>query len=130
MIIEGNDSTIVKVWYIKLKSLDGTREKHIHPFRMTVQEVYDEFMEWVGSFPDGSLVVGHNILGYDQWTIWKMFDIVPRFGKGGSDWIEDKKVQFVDTYYLSMYLTPDLPSHSLEYLAKGVVLRRCPIVIG
>ena len=108
-----------KVWYIRLKTFDGARTLALHPYRMSKQEMYDSFMEWVNSFDDGTLVAFHNGLGYDAWVLWKLFDIVPRVGKRGKDWIEDKHVQFIDTYVLSMYLDPNQPKHSLEYLASG-----------
>lgn len=108
-----------KTWYLRLSSLDGKRKLKLFPHIMSVQEVYDKYMEWVYSFPDGALVVFHNGLGFDFWALWKLYDIVPRVGKGGKDWIEDKHVQFIDTYCLSMYLQPDSPLHSLAYLSKG-----------
>lgn len=108
-----------KVWYLRLKSLDGKRSIALHPYRLSVQEFYDSFMEWVYSFPDGAIVAFHNGLGFDFWALWKLYDIVPRVGKNGKDWIEDKHVQFCDTYVLSMYLSPDNPKHSLKFLADG-----------
>jgi hypothetical protein len=108
-----------KIWYIRLYSLDKSRTLKLYPYRISKQEFYDAFMEWVYSFPDGALVTAHNGLGYDAWALWKLQDIKPRVGKNGKDWIEDKHVQFVDTYVLSMYLSPDAPKHSLEYLASG-----------
>lgn len=126
--IEGNDLYLGcdTVWYIRLKSLDGSRTQKLYPFRDGVQKTYDSFMEWVYSFPDGALVVGHNILGYDEWVLWKLFDIIPQIGKNGKDFIEDKHVQFVDTLYLSQFLEPDLPSHSLEFLSKGSESEKLP----
>lgn len=108
-----------KIWYINLKSLDGSRKLSLYPFREKKEVIREKFLDWVNSFDDGSLVVFHNGLGYDFWTIWKLLDIRPRVGKKGKDWIEDKHVQFIDTYVLSMYLNPDSPKHSLEYLASG-----------
>lgn len=108
-----------KIWYMRLTSLDGQRTLSLKPFEMTKQEFYDQYMEWVNSFPSGALVIFHNGLGFDVWAIWKLQDIVPRVGKGGKDWIGDKHVQFVDTYVLSMFLQPDKVKHSLEYLSNG-----------
>jgi hypothetical protein len=86
---------------------------------MSKDEVKGELEAWVDSFPDGSLVVFHNGLGFDFWTWWKLYGVKPRVGKNGKDWLGSKHVQFVDTYILSMYLSPDSPQHSLEYLATG-----------
>lgn len=119
--IEGDDLYLKcsKVWYISFKSLDKTRSAKIYPFRQSKEETYSRYMKWVNSFPDGALVIGHNILGYDSWTMWKLFDIVPIVGRNGKDYIEDKHVQFVDTLYLSQFYEPDSHQHSLEYLARG-----------
>jgi hypothetical protein len=106
-----------KIWYIKFKSLGGAREISIHPFRDSTEVNYEKIMQWVNSFDDGAYVVQHNGLGYDLWVLWKLLGIQPRVGKGGKDWIEDKHVQFVDTYVLSMYLNPNSIKHSLEYLS-------------
>lgn len=107
------------VWYGRFTSLDKTRTMKVYPFREGVQATYDKVREWIHSFPDGALVVGHAILGYDIFLQWKLFDIVPKFGKNGSDWLEGKRVQFIDTHYLAMFIQPDLPFHSLDYLSKG-----------
>lgn len=105
-----------KIWYIKFKSLDGSKQLSVLPFR---EDCKDKISEWINSFPDNSLVVGHNILSYDSWMLWKFFDIKPRVGKGGKDTLNGKKVQFVDTLVLSQYLQPDLQSHSLDFLSSG-----------
>lgn len=108
-----------KIWYIKCKSLDGTRELKVFPFREGREKAQQRFQEWVDSFEDGSYVVGWNILGYDLWTIWKILGVQPRVGKGGKDWLGDKHVQFIDGYVLSMYLNPNSPKHSLEFVSGG-----------
>jgi hypothetical protein len=106
-------------WYIKFKTFDGLREMSAYPFREGKQATYDKIYEWVYSFPDGAHVGGMNILGFDNWLIWKLFSVVPRVGKGGKDWLEGKHVQFVDGYILSQFINPDSPKHSLEYLSGG-----------
>lgn len=108
-----------KIWYGKFKSLDGLRSMSVYPFRETTEETKAKVMQWVNSFPDGSLVVAHNHTGFDLWLQWKHLGIKPRVGKNGKDWLENKHVQFVDTYILSQYLNPDSPFHSLEYLSSG-----------
>lgn len=105
------------VWYINLKTTDGSRSLSIRPFEKSKEENYNILMEWVDSFEDGAHVVSHNGLGYDLWILWKFFGIQPRVGKHGKDWIEDKEVQFVDGYVLSMYLNPNSPRHSLGALS-------------
>ncbi len=107
-------------WYGKFKSIDGKREMSIFPFRDGIQATYNKIREWIYSFEDGAMVVGFNQLGYDNWIMWKMFDIVPRVGKQGKDWLEGKHVQFIDGYILSQYLSPDNPQHSLGYLSNGI----------
>jgi len=105
-----------KIWYMKFKSLDGSRSMSIYPFRETIDEVKLKFYEWNNSFDDGCFVVGHNILGYDNWMLWKFFDLNFKVGK---DYFGGKPVQFIDTLYLSMFIAPDNPSHSLAYLSGG-----------
>lgn len=108
-----------ETWYIKFKTFDGSREMQVFPFREGVEQTYKKISEWIHSFPDGTLVAGHNILGYDLWLFWKLYNVIPRVGKQSKDWLDGKHVQFVDTYVLSMFLSPDLPKHSLEYLSGG-----------
>lgn len=106
-----------KIWYIRLSSIDGNNKLSVKPFED--EKASDKIKQWIGQFSDGCYVAGHNILGFDLWIIWKMLGIIPRVGKSGKDWFGGKEVQFVDTYVLSQYLNPDLPSHSLAYLSAG-----------
>lgn len=108
-----------KIWYIRLTSLDGSKTLCLKPFEIGNDSAREQLVEWIDSFKDGCLVVCQNGLGYDNWMLWRHLDIVPKVGKKGKDWLNGKHVQFVDTYVLSMYLQPDLPKHSLEYLASG-----------
>ena len=108
-----------KIWYIRLTSLDGNRSLVIKPFQDGKEKSRSQLCSWIHSFKDGCLVVFHNGLGYDAWVLWKILGITPRIGKQGKDWLDGKHVQYIDTYVLSMYLQPDLPSHSLDYLSSG-----------
>lgn len=108
-----------KIWYIRLTSLDETRSIKIMPFKDGVKAAREQFLEWLHSFGDGCYIVAHNQLSFDVWAIWKLLNIVPRVGKQGKDWLDGKHVQYIDTFVLSMYLNPDSPKHSLEYLASG-----------
>ena len=105
------------VWYISLKAIDGSRSLTIRPFEKSKEDSYNTLMKWIRSFEDGAHVVSFNGLGYDTWVLWKLLGIQPRVGKQGKDWLEDKHVQFVDGYVLSMYLNPNSPRHSLGALS-------------
>lgn len=106
-----------KIWYIRFKSLDGTRQMKILFFNNSKEGNYNQVMEWINSFDDGAHVVTHNGLGYDTWMLWRFFGIQPRVGKQSKDWLGDKHVQFVDGYVLSQYLNPNAPRHSLAALS-------------
>lgn len=108
-----------KIWYIRFKSLDGSKTLSIHPFKQSKEKTQQQIQDWLDLFDDGCLVVGHNILGYDMWMMWKHLEIKPKVMKSGKDYFGDKRVQYVDTFVLSQYVNPDSQSHSLEYLARG-----------
>lgn len=108
-----------KIWYISFKSLDSSRSLQVFPFRENKEVVKQKILDWLDSFPDGCHVLGWNELGYDVWALWKMLDIKPVVGKGGKDYLGGKEVSFVDGYVLSMYLNPNSPKHSLEYVSGG-----------
>lgn len=101
------------VWYIYCKSLDGSRELELLPFKEGYQESQNKFLEWHNSFGETPLVVSFNGLGYDHWILWKWLGISFHLGKNGSDWLAGNKVQFYDLYILSQFLDPDRPRHSL-----------------
>ncbi len=106
-----------KIWYMRLSSLDRNRSVKVYPFRDDTAR--QQVLDFINSFEDKCYVVFHNGYGFDVWAMWRHLNITPRVGKQGSDWIEGKPVTFVDTYVLSMFLNPDLPKHSLAYLASG-----------
>lgn len=108
-----------KIWYINFKSTDGLRSMQVFPFRETKEESAAKIYDWIDSFDDGCHVVSWNGTGYDFWMFWKFFGIEPKVGKGGKDYLGGKHVQFVDGYVLSMYLNPNSPKHSLEYVSGG-----------
>lgn len=124
--IEGNDlyPLVDKVWTIHFKSLDGERHLVVNPFKDS--EASTKIKEWIHSFEDGAYVIGHNELGYDAWVLWKLLDCEVAVGEKGSDWLAGKRIQFVDTYFLSMFLTPDRPSHNLESYGKQLKLDKIP----
>lgn len=108
-----------KIWYIRFKSLDGSKTLSIHPFKQSKDKTQQQIQDWLDLFEDGCLVVGHNILGYDMWMLWRHLGFAPKVMKNGKDYFGNKRVQYVDTFVLSQYINPDSQSHSLEYLARG-----------
>jgi hypothetical protein len=118
--LEGNNLylTCDKIWFINFQSLDGKRSLSVYPFKQTKEETKQQIMEWVDSFPDGCLVVSFNGLSYDHFVIWRLLDISFKVGKSG-DWLDDKKVQFLDVYYQAQFIDPNLPQYSLAALTKG-----------
>lgn len=108
-----------KIWYIRFKSLDGSKTLSIHPFKQSKEKTQQQIQDWLDLFDDGCLVVGHNILGYDMWMMWRHLGFTPKVMKNGKDYFGNKRVQYVDTFVLSQYINPDSQSHSLEYLARG-----------
>lgn len=108
-----------RIWYIRFLSLDNERSLKVFPFREGKDKSRAKIIEWIESFPDDSCVLGWNSIGFDIWLLWKFLDIQPKVGKWGKDYLGGKPVQFVDGYVLSMYLNPNLPKHSLEYISGG-----------
>lgn len=98
-----------KIWTISLRDLDNPEIKlKLNPFKDP--EAINKFKEWHNKY-DNPMVVGHYILGYDCFVIFKLLGINFTVGK---DTMFDKPCRFIDTLYLSQYLNPDLNGHSLE----------------
>lgn len=108
-----------KMWYIRFKSTDGTKTLSVYPFREKKEDTRKKIVEWIDSFDDGVHVIGWNQIGFDIWALWKFLDIKPIVGQRGKDYLGEKEVTFVDGYVLSMYLNPNSPKHSLEYVSGG-----------
>lgn len=98
-----------KIWTISLRDLDNPETKlKLNPFKDS--EAVNKFKEWHDKY-NNPMVVGHYILGYDCFVIFKLLGINFTVGK---DTMFGKPCRFVDTLYLSQYLNPDLNGHSLE----------------
>jgi len=91
----------------------------LHPFRDGIQKTYDSIVEWIDSFPENHLVVSFNGLSYDHFVIWRLLDIEFKVGKKGCDWLEGRKVQFLDAMYQAQFIDPNLPNYSLSSLSRG-----------
>lgn len=75
---------------------------------MTTYTDRDEFLE---ASKDWTALCGHNLLAYDLFVLWKLWNIPFSVGP---DTFNGKPVEFVDTLVLSRYLNPDRGFHSLE----------------
>lgn len=100
------------VWVMNLEDLDSGEKLQLHPFRDS--SANSKFMEWLDRYdcPD---VVFHNGLGYD---IFVMLFVLGMDFTVGPDVLLGRKVNFVDTFYLSMFLNPDREKHSIEYFGR------------
>ena len=100
--VEADDlyPAVDKVWYVNFTDLHNPEKTlKVFPFKEDCLSVIKDF---VHSYPDGCFVVGHNILQYDVWVIWKLLGVKPLVYKAGKDIWFDKEVQFIDTRYMSM----------------------------
>lgn len=98
-----------KVWTICLTHVQTKTKLKINPFKE--EDAKKKFLDFIFSFGECPRIVGHFILGYDNFVVQNLLDIKFTVGR---DTIEGKSVQFVDTYYLSMFLNPDRQGHSIE----------------
>jgi hypothetical protein len=106
-----------RVWTICFRDIQGDRKLKLNPFKDAKWK--DKFLEWLDRY-DKPLVVGHNILGFDMFVLRCVLGLEFRVGKEGKDWIEGREIQFIDTFYWSMFLNPDRLGHGIE--AWGEVL--------
>ena len=76
---------------------------------MTTYTDRDEFLE---ASKDWTALCGHNLLAYDLFVLWKLWNIPFSVGP---DTFNGKPVEFIDTLVLSRYLWSDRPwGHSLQ----------------
>lgn len=109
--IEGNGLVfdVTKIWVINIEDLDTEEKIQLHPFRDP--EAKQKLLDWTSKY-DYPNICFHNGLGYDIFALFFVlgidFNVLP-------DTFGGQKVQFVDTFYLSMFLNPDRERHSIEY---------------
>ena len=103
-----------QLWVIWLKDLNDPNKKlKLEPFKDSSAK--QKFIEFVSSYEGRPHVVAHNQLGYDVFILKHLLGLEFEVGKRNGDTIENIPVQFVDTYYWSMFLYPDRLGHSIEY---------------
>lgn len=112
--IEGNGLVfdVTKIWVINLEDLDSDKKFQLHPFKD--KNAKEKLLEWIDSYENPKICF-HNGLGYDIFALFFVlgidFTVLP-------DTICGRAVQFVDTFYLSMFLNPDRERHSIEYFGE------------
>lgn len=112
-----------RIWTIWLKDLsDPSKKLKINPF--LDKDAKTKFIDFLKSYPERPFVVGHNILGFDQFLTRCLMGLEFKVGKKNGDEIEGYPVQFVDTYYWSMYLHPDRDGHSIEAFGERLGLEK------
>lgn len=98
-----------KIWVINIEDLDSGEKLQLHPFRDS--EARERFNLWLEKYECPNICF-HNGLGYDIFVL--MFILGIKYTVG-PDLLEGRQVNFVDTFYLSMFLNPDRERHSIEY---------------
>ena len=98
-----------KLWTIRAKNRDTGEWLKVNPFKD--RDAKSKFVNFIHSTKN-PVIVGHNQLGFDIIILMKFLGITFTVGP---DTIEGLPVQFIDTYYLSMFLNPDREGHGLEW---------------
>ena len=107
------------VWSLCLADLDNPEKKiKLNPFKD--KEARSKFKGFLDEYENPKIVF-HNGLGYD---IFVMLNLIGIEHTIGPDTLEGKQVQFVDTFYLSMFLNPDRIGHSVEYFGEVLGLEK------
>lgn len=98
-----------KIWTIHATNTKTKEQFSTNPFKNKNSK--DELISFIFQ-EDCPEIVFHNGLGFDIFVLRNILGIDFTVGP---DTIEGKPVQFIDTYYLSMFLNPDREGHSIEY---------------
>lgn len=103
-----------KIWSLCLTDLDDqTKKLKLNPFMD--DKAKKKFTNWLKSYEGIPKVVFHNGLGYDIFVLLNLLETEFTIGK---DTLCGIQVQYVDTYYLSMFLNPDRAGHSVDYFGS------------
>lgn len=100
------------LWVINLEDLDSDNKLQLHPYRDP--KAKEKFLGWFSQYEKPNIAF-HNGLGYD---IFVLFFILGIKFTVGPDTLEDVPVNFVDTFYLSMFLNPDRGEHGIAYFGE------------
>lgn len=99
-----------QIWSLCLTDLDDkTKKLTINPFKDF--NALQKYKDWLQTY-NCPKVVFHNGLGYDIFVLLNLMGVEFTVGK---DTMLGQDVQFIDTFYLSMFLNPDREGHGVEY---------------
>lgn len=101
------------LWVFSLRDLDTKEEILIHPYR-NKEKAKEQFLAWLDKY-DKPIIAFHNGLGFDIFVMKFLLDLDFDVGP---DMLEGRLVNFVDTFYLSMFLKPDRERHGIDYFGK------------
>src|SRR5690606_24370757 len=107
-----------KVWTICGQNVRTGEKIKLNPFKDPLAK--DKLLKFIFS-SENPYVVGHFWLGFDSFVLQNLLGIEFTVGK---DTICGKPVQFIDTYYLSMFLNPDREGHSIEWFGQVLGLEK------
>ena len=100
------------IWTICLEDLDTDEKLRLNPFKD--HKAKEKLQEWVDKYNRPNICF-HNGLGYD---VFALLFLLGAEHTVGPDTFMQREVQFVDTFYLSMFLNPDREGHSIEYFGN------------
>lgn len=102
-----------QIWSLCLTDLDDkTKKLTLNPFKDS--QALSKFKAWLQKYKCPK-VVFHNGLGYDIFVLFNLMGVEFTVGK---DTLLGQDVQFVDSFYLSMFLNPDREGHGVEYFGN------------
>lgn len=107
-----------KLWTIHASNMTTRKRIVIHPFEDSGAK--EKFLNFI--FRNGKpRIIGHNILGHDMLVLRKLLGIDFSVGK---DTVDSRDVEFVDTFFMSMFLNPDRAGHSIGYFGEELGLNK------
>lgn len=100
------------IWVINVEDLDTEEKLQLHPFKDPMAK--EKLIAFSKKYNKPNISF-HNGLGYD---IFVLHFILGIDFSVGPDTFAGQEVNFVDTFYLSMFLNPDREKHSIEYFGE------------
>lgn len=106
-----------QVWTIcGVNKATGERIR-INPFKDT--DAKGKLLEFIFRTCEKPIIAGHFWLGYDSFVLNNLTGIDFSVGP---DTLCGRSVQYIDSYYLSMFLNPDRGQHSIAYFGEKLGL--------